>query len=104
MKPSYFQHLDDQFDKVLNKAMRRLHKNEKYMTLMRQRMEIQEQHPFVLSLIEEHESIFPNDEEYRAWLEIKRTLRKMEKMERLAIYRQGHADSYDYFNRSRPSR
>lgn len=60
---------------------------------------IQLQHPFVMSVIEGHESVFPSAEEYLTWLEVKRTLGETDQMERLAIFCQGHADCYAYLKK-----
>lgn len=85
------------FDELDNDVIRRLRNEEAYMILVQRRIETQSQYPFIRSIFEGDAKIFPSDKEYRAWLEVKRTLDDTERMERMAHYFQGHADCYAYF-------
>lgn len=87
------------FDEIVNQVINRLRSDETYVALARRRTEIQSQYPFVISVFEGNESIFPSAEEYLAWLEVKQTFDETEQMERWTIYCQGHADCYAYLKK-----
>ena len=86
-------------DEIANQVIKRLRSDETYAALLRRRIEIQLQYPFVMHVYEGCESIFPSAEEHLAWLEVKQTLDETEQMERLALYVQGHTDCFAYLRK-----
>lgn len=99
MESSFISQAESLFDEMENKVVKRLRSDEAYSALARRRTEIQSQYPFVKFAFEGNESIFPNAEEYLAWLEVKRTLDETDQMERLALYIQGHADCFAFLKK-----
>lgn len=99
VEASFILRAESLFDEMTNQVIARLRSDEAYSALARRRAEMQSQHPFVKSILEGHESVFPSAEEHLAWLEVKQTLDETEQMERLAMYRQGHADCFAYLKK-----
>lgn len=99
MESSFVQEVESIFDEIVNQVIKRLRSDETYAALLRRRLEIQLQYPFVMHVYEGWETIFPSAEEHLAWLEVRRTLDETEQMERLALYVQGHADCFAYLRK-----
>jgi hypothetical protein len=99
MEFSYMQQVESLFDEISNEVINRLRNDETYMGLVRRRIEVQVQFPFIRSVFEGDEAVFPTADERLAWLEVKRTLDETEQMERLALYVQGHTDCFAYLRK-----
>ncbi|MCU6711502.1 hypothetical protein M6D81_22655 [Paenibacillus sp. J5C_2022] len=93
------QQLETIFDEIENEVTRLLRIRESYLSLVHKRVEIQTQYPFIQSIFEGNAMIFSSDNEHRAWLDVKQTYDETERMERMALYFQGHADCYAYLRK-----
>ncbi|OME19798.1 hypothetical protein BSK47_14595 [Paenibacillus odorifer] len=99
MEFSFIRQAESLYDEMTNQVITRLRSDEGYSALARRRAEVQSQYPFVKSIFEGYESVFPSVEVHLAWLEVKKTFDETEQMERLALYCQGHADCYAYLKK-----
>ncbi|QTH40873.1 MULTISPECIES: hypothetical protein [Paenibacillaceae] len=99
MEKGCWQQLEQSFDVLENEITRRLRGEEAYMMWVQRRVEIQVQHPFVKSVMDGDACVFPSDQDYQAWLEIQKTLDETVRLERMALYWQGHADCYAYLKK-----
>ncbi|MCU6708034.1 hypothetical protein M6D81_04845 [Paenibacillus sp. J5C_2022] len=93
------QRLEQSFDDLEDEITRRLRCEEAYMMWVQRRVAIQVQHPFIKSVMDGDAGVFPSDQDYRAWLEVQKTLDETVRMERMALYWQGHADCYAYLKK-----
>ncbi|MGG1639059.1 DUF6664 family protein [Paenibacillus sp. NRS-1760] len=91
--------LEQNFDVLEDEITRRLRSEEVYMMWVQRRIAIQVQHPFIKDVMDGDSSVFPNDQDYQAWLEVKKTLDETTRMERMALYWQGHVDCYAYLKK-----
>ncbi|MEK3986341.1 hypothetical protein MHB77_23660 [Paenibacillus sp. FSL K6-3166] len=91
--------LETIFDEIENEVTRLLRNRESYLALVHKRSEIKTQYPFIQSIFEGNAGIFSSDNEHRAWLDVKQTYDETERMERMALYFQGHADCYAYLRK-----
>ncbi|CAM3282089.1 MULTISPECIES: DUF6664 family protein [Paenibacillus] len=99
MEKECWQRLEQVFDDLDNEVTRRLRNEEAYMMWVQRRVEIQLQHPFIKGIMDGDAGVFPSDQDYQAWLEVQKTLDETIRMERMALYWQGHADCYAYLKK-----
>lgn len=99
MENECWKRLEQNFDHLEDEITRCLRNDEVYMTWIQRRIELQVKYPFIKGMMDGDIGIFPSDQDYQAWLEIKKTLDETERMERMALYWQGHADCYAYLRK-----
>lgn len=61
--------------------------------------DLQEQHPFILEVLEGNESVTLTAEEHETFLKYLDLYRKMDEKERIHIYFRGHTDALVYWSR-----
>ncbi|MDG0810312.1 hypothetical protein [Cohnella rhizosphaerae] len=96
MEQGVWKRLEQEYDELDNEVVRRLRSEAAYKIWVQRRVDIQMEHPFIKGMMDGDAGIFPSDEDYQAWLEVRKTLDETERMERMAFYWQGHADCYAY--------
>lgn len=88
------------FSEIENEVVSRLRASESaYRQLGEQRSLLLQQHPLIQNVSEGNRALFPNQEDFEAWLLSKALGDELDQMERAAIYMQGHADCYSYFKK-----
>lgn len=99
MKKESWKRLEQGFDDLEDEITRRLRREEVYMKWVQERVAIQVKHPFIKGIMDGDAGVFPSEEDYQAWQEVQKTLDETVRMERMAIYWQGHADCYAYLRK-----
>lgn len=99
MEKECWQQFEQSFDVLEDAITRRLRSEEAYIIWVHRRIEIQVQYPFIKGVMDGDASVFPSDQDYQAWVEVQKSLDATVRMERMALYWQGHTDCYAYLKK-----
>ena len=92
--------MEELFSEINNDiAVNLRHSNEEYSKLYHRRIEILQQYSSVLIAVDGDGGVTLNQEEHKALIEYLRVVEKVDCMERIQIYFQGHADCIAYLKR-----
>lgn len=95
------QRIEENYPEMENEMLMELRqKDEKYVGIHKRFYDLQEQHPFILKVLEGKDDISLTRDEHDILLDYLALYRKMDEKERIHIYFRGHTDELAYLEKT----